>query len=99
MRKAGKYAGSGNIKLTSEESKLFDKKIAEADAEIEAARVNFRWDKQHVDIIKAAAGTIGVPYQIYIKMVIFEHAVKVLRDCKLSNLDEIEKAAKISTQV
>ncbi len=81
MRKPGKYTGDGNIELTPEQAELVDRKIAEADAEYEAARVNFRWDKKHLDVVKAAAEVVGVPYQIYIKMVLFDSSVRVLGQC------------------
>ena len=80
MRKKGKFIGTGSdVTITPEEAQLFEEKIAVADAEDASARVNFRWDKNHVDVIKAAADYIGVPYQTYIKMVIFEHAMGVLK--------------------
>jgi predicted DNA binding CopG/RHH family protein len=79
MRKKGKFASGTDLELSQEQVQLFEQQIAEADAEDSSARVNFRWDQKHVDVIKAAADYIGVPYQTYIKMVIFEHAVGVLR--------------------
>jgi predicted DNA binding CopG/RHH family protein len=49
--------------------------IAQADQDIEDARVNFRWGKAQVDVVKRAAGIIGVPYQTYIKQVVFRQAL------------------------
>lgn len=68
------------IELSPEENEQIEKMTVQAEADIEAARVNFRWDKQHVEVIKAAANLIGVPYQTYIKMVLFQHAAQVLRE-------------------
>lgn len=79
--KANKYGieFEGDIELSPELDTKVTKMIEQADAEIEAARVNFRWDKQHVDLIKTAAELLGVPYQVYIKMVLAEHAVNTVQ--------------------
>ena len=48
--------------------------IAQADRDIEEARANFRWGRCQVDTVKQAAAAIGVPYQTYIKLVVFRRA-------------------------
>ncbi|MCL4369875.1 MAG: hypothetical protein M1380_03060 [Chloroflexi bacterium] len=53
--------------------------IEQADREIEETRVNFRWGKLQVDTVKRAAALAGVPYQTYIKQVVFRQAVADLR--------------------
>lgn len=49
---------------------------AERDAEQEGAqvRVNFRWGAEQLAIVKEAAGIQGLPYQVYIKKVLYDRA-------------------------
>lgn len=53
--------------------------IAQAEQDIEATRVDFRWGKSQVDTVKRAAALIGIPYQTYIKQVVFRQALADLR--------------------
>ncbi len=53
--------------------------IAQAEQDVEAMRVDFRWGKPQVDIVKRAATLIGIPYQTYIKQVVFRQALADLR--------------------
>jgi predicted DNA binding CopG/RHH family protein len=53
--------------------------IGQAERDIEETRVNFRWGKVQVDIVKRAAALVGVPYQTYMKQVVFRQAVADLR--------------------
>ncbi len=53
--------------------------IEQAEREIEETRVNFRWGKLQVDTVKRAAALAGVPYQTYIKQIVFRQAVADLR--------------------
>jgi len=53
--------------------------IEQAERDLEEARVNFRWGKAQVDIVKEAAELMGVPYQTYIKQVVFRQAIADLR--------------------
>lgn len=53
--------------------------IDQAEREIEETRVNFRWGKIQVDTVKRAAALAGVPYQTYIKQIVFRQAVADLR--------------------
>jgi predicted DNA binding CopG/RHH family protein len=46
-----------------------------ADEEIEAARVNFRWGREQVELVKRVAELMGIPYQTYIKQVVYRQAV------------------------
>ena len=58
--------------------------IAAADKEDELARLNFRWNKEPLDVVKHAAELMGIPYQTFIKQTVFEHALQVIKDVKLS---------------
>ena len=43
------------------------------------ARVNFRWGLEQVALVKRAAAAMGVPYQTYVKQVVFRQAVADLQ--------------------
>jgi predicted DNA binding CopG/RHH family protein len=47
----------------------------EADREIAAGTVTLRWGKDQIAVIKRAAGIMGVPYQTYLKQVVFRQAL------------------------
>jgi len=49
--------------------------IAEADAELDATRVSFRWHLEPLSLVKEVATTMGVPYQTYIKQVVYRQAL------------------------
>ena len=53
---------------------------AEADRDIAAnvgpaGVVTLRWAKPQIDVVKRAAAIIGIPYQTYLKQVVFKQAV------------------------
>ncbi len=53
--------------------------VDQAELEVEETRVNFRWGKLQVDTVKRAAALAGIPYQTYIKQIVFRQAVADLR--------------------
>jgi predicted DNA binding CopG/RHH family protein len=70
---------SVDVELEPSEAAFFAKLTHDAEADLEAARVNFRWTKYHVDLVKAAAAEIGIPYQTYIKQVVYKQVIQDLR--------------------
>jgi hypothetical protein len=48
---------------------------AQAERDVEEARVNFRWGRAQLEVVRLAAGLMGVPYQTYIKQVVYRQAV------------------------
>jgi len=52
--------------------------IDEAEREIDEARVNVRFGREQLNIVKLAAKLRGVPYQIYIKNAVYESAFRDL---------------------
>jgi predicted DNA binding CopG/RHH family protein len=46
-----------------------------ADQEIAAGTVTLRWGKEQIAVVKRAAGMLGVPYQTYLKQVVFRQAL------------------------
>jgi len=75
----------GDIDLDPETDALVTKKIAEADAELsrQEVRVNFRWRKEQLRLVQQAAEKIGIPYQTYVKHVLFKQASADLKDLRL----------------
>jgi len=58
--------------------------IEQADEEDELARVNFRWAKEPLEVVKHAAKLMGIPYQTFIKQSVFEHALKIIKETEIS---------------
>lgn len=71
----------GSLSLSAEEQAAFSRQVQASDKELEA-RVDFRWDKSHVDLLKRAATTVGVPLQTFMKVALYEKATQVLKDAK-----------------
>jgi predicted DNA binding CopG/RHH family protein len=71
-----------DIELPDDEAQAFERQIAQADREVEEARVNFRWGSKQVAVIKKAADLAGVPYQTYMKTVLFRQALADLAEAK-----------------
>jgi len=47
----------------------------EADREIAPGVVTLRWGKEQIAVVKHAAAILGVPYQTYLKQVVFRQAL------------------------
>lgn len=58
-----------------EVSKMVTRMEEEADREISAATVTLRWGKEQIAVVKRAASIMGVPYQTYLKQVVFKQAL------------------------
>jgi predicted DNA binding CopG/RHH family protein len=57
--------------------------ITQADVELAARdrrkpNVNFRWESAPLDMVRLAAELAGVPYQTWMKQVLYEHAVQAI---------------------
>jgi predicted DNA binding CopG/RHH family protein len=63
------------VEESPEISDLIDRLEAEADREIAAGTVTLRWGKEQIAVVKRAAGLMGVPYQTYMKQVVFRQAL------------------------
>ena len=59
----------------AEVSELVSRLEAEADREIAASAVTLRWGKAQISVVKRAAAILGVPYQTYLKQVVFRQAL------------------------
>ncbi|HMO21345.1 MAG TPA: hypothetical protein PKC98_10295 [Candidatus Melainabacteria bacterium] len=74
-----KLKDKGDFVMTPEHSARAEAAIRQADCEFVEARVNFRWGQKQVELVKKAAQAIGVPYQTYIKQVVYRQALEDLR--------------------
>lgn len=70
----------GTVELDPETDAKVNRMIAEADKEIEETRVSFRWGREQLAIVRQAAEHMGVPYQTFIKMCVYQKALDVLKD-------------------
>lgn len=75
-RPQGKYKGDDStpLQLTAEQEAEIESQVKQAEEDIAAMRVSFRWGKEQINIVKSAANAIGVPYQTYMKMVLYRQA-------------------------
>jgi predicted DNA binding CopG/RHH family protein len=64
-----------NAEEDTEVSELVTRMEAEADREIAAGTVTLRWGRDQIAIVKRAAAIMGIPYQTYLKQVVFKQAI------------------------
>ena len=81
-------------RLTADEetSEMVTRMEREAEADIAASTVTLRWARWQVDVVKRAAGIMGVPYQTYLKQVVFRQALEDITRAQV--LDKQPKAPK-----
>jgi predicted DNA binding CopG/RHH family protein len=63
------------VEEDAEISELVTRLEEAADWEIASGTVTLRWGKQQIAVIKHAAAIMGVPYQTYLKQVVFKQAL------------------------
>lgn len=80
MAKQRNYKRLGTVELSEEEDKHVSAMIDEAEKELDETRVSFRWGKEQLEIVKRAADLMGIPYQTFLKLAVYEHALAVLKD-------------------
>ena len=80
MAKRRDYEELADIELPLDEDKEIAAKIEQAEQDLDEARISFRWGKEQLEVVKQAANIMGVPYQTFIKLAVFEHALSVLKD-------------------
>jgi predicted DNA binding CopG/RHH family protein len=83
MTKRRNYIELGTVELSDEEAQIANKFIEEAEKELEETRINFRWGKEQLNLVKETANLMGVPYQTYIKQVVYRQCLQDLKDAKL----------------
>lgn len=88
MNEIKDYEDLGYVELPEEEAELYNQMIELADQQNEDIRVSFRWKSKQLNIIKQASELIGIPYQTYIKTVLFKQS-----------LEDIKKAKEVLTSI
>jgi len=68
-------------------SELVSRLEAAADEELAGGSITLRWGRGQIAVVKRAAAILGVPYQTYLKQVVFRQA-----------LDDIEQAEAVLTE-
>jgi predicted DNA binding CopG/RHH family protein len=63
------------VEEDAEVSEMVSRLEEEADREIAAGVVTLRWGKEQIAVVKRAAAILGVPYQTYLKQVVFKQAL------------------------
>lgn len=84
VRWDGSYEVLRDEALPSHQAEHAELLIAWAEQDLETAgrteaRVNMRWSKAQLALIRRAAALVGVPYQSYVKQVALERAMQDLR--------------------
>lgn len=74
IEELGEVEDLGDVELPPEVSVRVNRMIAEADAEIDTTRVNFRWGADQLQMVRRVADMLGVPYQTYIKDALLRQA-------------------------
>jgi len=64
-----------HVEESPEMSELISRLETEAEQDIAAGTVTLRWGKEQIAVIKRAAALMGVPYQTYLKQVVFRQAL------------------------
>lgn len=64
-----------HVEEDPEVSALVTRLEAAADRELAAGTVTLRWGREQIGIVKRAAALMGVPYQTYLKQVVFRQAL------------------------
>jgi predicted DNA binding CopG/RHH family protein len=82
MRQKRNYQILGDVELPEDVHALATEKMVQAEADLQKiktdqqeVRVNFRWTKDKLDIVKQAAEEMGIPYQAYLKQVILRQSL------------------------
>lgn len=63
------------VEEDAEVSEMVTRLEAEADRQIAAGSVTLRWGREQIAVVKRAAALMGVPYQTYLKQVVFKQAL------------------------
>ncbi len=63
------------VEEDAEVSELVTRLEAEADREVASGHVSLRWAPEQIAVVKRAAALMGVPYQTYLKQVVFRQAL------------------------
>ena len=82
MSKKREYEIVGEFEFEGEQAEKIQKMIDIAENDIDEARIFFRWNKKQLNLVKEAAKLIGIPYQTYIKTVLFKQSLEDIKKAK-----------------
>ena len=68
------------VEVSDEDDAKIQAMIDQAEEDIAARRVSFRWGHEQIAIIKRAAALYGVPYQTYLKEAALRQAIADIKD-------------------
>lgn len=71
----------GIIELSDEMDALIAQKTEQAEKDIKQMKMQIRWGVRQINVVKQAASLMGIPYQTYVKHVVYKQA-----------MDDIEKS-------
>ncbi|MGH2365593.1 MAG: hypothetical protein ACRDGF_10995 [Chloroflexota bacterium] len=63
------------VEEDAEMSEMVSRLEEQADRDIAAGTVTLRWGKEQIAVVKRAAAMMGIPYQTYLKQVVFKQAL------------------------
>ena len=63
------------VEEDAEMSEMVTRLEEQADRDIAAGTVTLRWGRKQIAVVKRAAAIMGVPYQTYLKQVVFKQAL------------------------
>lgn len=66
----------------------------QADSDVEELRVNMRWRKAQVDVVKRAAALFGMPYQTYVRQAAVRQAAADLKSLNPHDANPTPRSAK-----
>ena len=72
-------ANEHDVEMSEEEDALLEAMEEQAERDIAEYRVNMRWSKEQVDLIRRAAAIYGIPYQTYLKQAAVRQAMADLK--------------------
>jgi len=75
--KRGKYEieDFGTIEVPKDVDRKVRRLMKLAEQDCEPVRVNFRWQVGPLELVKDVAAAMGVPYQTYMKQVLYQQAL------------------------
>ncbi len=81
----------GEYKMDSATSAKVEEMISVVEEASSETRVNFRWGKEQLELVKTVAALMGIPYQTYIKQVVFRQCLEDLQMCSDARKNTIRK--------
>jgi len=85
MGRYSHYEKKGKFELSPDLAARAASAVEQAEKDLQDANVNFRWGKNQINVVKQAASSMGIPYQTYMKQVVYRQAIQDLQDISSVN--------------